>query len=55
MEFGAVDYILKPLDYPLLINLINQANERLIRWRTSLSGTYEHTNSVYSPILHPVN
>lgn len=39
LELGATDYLLKPLDQGLLIKLIEDAQERLLRWREALAGT----------------
>ena len=39
LELGATDYLLKPLDQTELIELIEDAEKRLRRWRQALSGT----------------
>ena len=39
LELGATDYLLKPLDQTELIELIEDAEKRLWRWRQALSGT----------------
>ena len=39
MEFGATDYLLKPLDQAELVALIEDAERRLRRWRQALAGT----------------
>lgn len=41
MELGATDYLLKPLDEAELIRLIEDAQERLLRWRKALAGTLQ--------------
>ncbi len=38
-EMGATDYLLKPLDQPQLIELVDDAQKRLRRWREALAGT----------------
>jgi DNA-binding response OmpR family regulator len=38
---GASDYLLKPVDPELLLNLVRQAIERLSRWRAAVAGTFE--------------
>lgn len=39
LEFGATDYLLKPIDQAELIALVEDAEKRLRRWREALSGT----------------
>jgi DNA-binding NtrC family response regulator len=39
LEFGATDYLLKPLDQAEFISLIEAAEKRLWRWREALAGT----------------
>ena len=39
IELGATDYLLKPLDHDQLVKLIDDAQERLLRWRGALEGT----------------
>ncbi len=39
LELGATDYLLKPLDQAALIELIEDADRRLRRWRQALAGT----------------
>jgi DNA-binding NtrC family response regulator len=39
LDIGAVDYLLKPIDHELLVRLVRQAEERLLRWRAALAGT----------------
>jgi DNA-binding NtrC family response regulator len=39
LELGATDYLLKPLDQTQLIKLVEDAQERLLRWREALAGT----------------
>jgi DNA-binding NtrC family response regulator len=39
LELGATDYLLKPLDQAELIRLVEDAEERLRRWREALAGT----------------
>ena len=46
MELGATDYLLKPLDEAELIRLIEDAQERLLRWRKALAGTLRTSGDV---------
>ena len=39
LEFGAADYLLKPLDHAELIEVVGQAHKRRRRWREALAGT----------------
>lgn len=39
LEFGATDYLLKPLDHAELIEVVRQAHRRRQRWREALAGT----------------
>ncbi len=39
LEFGATDYLLKPLDHTELIEAVGQAHKRRRRWREALAGT----------------
>ena len=39
LELGATDYLLKPLDQTQLVKLVEDAQERLLRWREALAGT----------------
>ncbi|MGC3969902.1 MAG: response regulator [Pirellulales bacterium] len=45
LEYGAVDYLLKPIDHELLIRLVRQADDRLRRWRVALAGTLANARS----------
>ena len=38
-ELGATDYLLKPFEHELLIDLVAEAQRRLQRWRAALAGT----------------
>jgi YesN/AraC family two-component response regulator len=38
---GATDYLLKPLDQAELIELLEQAQKRVQRWRQALAGTFK--------------
>jgi len=40
LELGATDYLLKPLDQVELIELIENAEKRLRRWREALAATF---------------
>ncbi len=40
LELGATDYLLKPVDQQELLELIDQAQSRLRRWRQALAGTW---------------
>lgn len=40
LDLGAADYLLKPVDPALLVALVEQAEQRLQRWRTALLGTF---------------
>ncbi len=44
LELGATDYLLKPLDQAQLIKLVEDAQERLLRWREALAGTLNAAN-----------
>lgn len=46
LEFGATDYLLKPIDQAELIELLETALKRVHRWRQALAGTL--TNMRYS-------
>jgi len=39
-ELGATDYLLKPFDQELLIELVQQSQRRLARWRSALAVTF---------------
>lgn len=39
LELGATDYLLKPFDQEEFIELIEDAEKRLRRWRIALAGT----------------
>jgi DNA-binding NtrC family response regulator len=39
LEFGAIDYLLKPLDSTELLNLLEQSCERVERWQRALLST----------------
>jgi DNA-binding NtrC family response regulator len=39
LEFGATDYLLKPLNRAKFIALVEDAEKRLRRWREALAGT----------------
>ncbi len=41
VEFGASDYLLKPIDTRDLIALLNQQYVRCVRWQTAVLGTLE--------------
>lgn len=41
LDLGAADYLLKPVDCAVLVDLVVQAEQRLQRWRTALLGTLE--------------
>ena len=40
LDNGATDYLLKPVDQPLLFELIRQAASRIQRWRAALGETW---------------
>ena len=40
MENGANDYLLKPVDQAELLELVSQALDRQVRWKTALAGTW---------------
>lgn len=41
LELGATDYLLKPLDQAELVELLEQAEERVQRWRQALAATLQ--------------
>ncbi len=41
LELGATDYLLKPLDQTQLVELLDQAQKRVERWRQALAGTLQ--------------
>ncbi len=41
LELGATDYLLKPLDQAELVELLEQAERRVQRWRHALAGTFQ--------------
>ena len=43
LEFGATDYLLKPVDRTELVELIQETLDRQQRWRQALLGTW-HSN-----------
>jgi DNA-binding NtrC family response regulator len=44
IDLGASDYLLKPVDHQLLVGLVNQAADRLYRWREALAGTLQRAH-----------
>jgi DNA-binding NtrC family response regulator len=44
IDLGASEYLLKPVDYRLLVGLVNQAADRLYRWREALADTLQQTS-----------
>ncbi len=40
LECGATDYLLKPVDRELLVELVRQAVQRVTRWRRALGETW---------------
>jgi DNA-binding NtrC family response regulator len=40
LELGATDYLLKPLDQAEFIEILEQAQKRVQRWRLALAGTF---------------
>ena len=40
LEFGASDYLLKPVDKQSLLNLLDQAYQRRKRWQSALHDTW---------------
>lgn len=40
LEHGATDYLLKPFDQQELIALVDDAEQRVRRWRRALAGTF---------------
>lgn len=44
LELGAVDYLLKPVDQLILVELIAQAHHRQQRWRQALAETWQRRN-----------
>lgn len=40
LENGATDYLLKPVDRELLVELVRQAVQRVARWRQALGATW---------------
>ncbi len=49
LEHGAVDYLLKPVDQELLIQLVSEANSRVQRWRKALGETWQQR---HKPVAH---
>jgi len=47
-ELGASDYLLKPFAKELLIDLVDQSQRRLARWRAALAGTFHQSR----PLVH---
>jgi DNA-binding NtrC family response regulator len=45
MEYGAADYLLKPVDQDELLEIIQQAHNRHHRWRQALAGTWHQRNN----------
>ena len=43
-EFGATDYLLKPVDQDQLLDLIEQAHVRQRRWQQALADTWQQRN-----------
>ena len=41
VEFGASDYLLKPIDHDDLVSLLKQQYVRCARWQTAVLGTLE--------------
>lgn len=39
LEMGATDYLLKPLDAPELVEILEEARKRIRRWRQACVGT----------------
>lgn len=54
LEWGATDYLLKPLDQMELIELLEQANRRVHRWRRAVAETFlARGTRVCSPNIPP--
>lgn len=49
MENGASDYLLKPVEQEQLAAFLQQAFERVFRWRQSLLGTLRETSRTRHP------
>lgn len=45
LEFGATDYLIKPVDPSLLVELVSQAHSRERRWRKALAETWRANKS----------
>jgi DNA-binding NtrC family response regulator len=45
VEFGATDYLLKPLDRMEFVELVQDAVKRVRRWRAALAGTIAARNA----------
>jgi YesN/AraC family two-component response regulator len=48
LDLGATDYLLKPLDQTELVELLDQAQKRVRRWRQALAGTFNIRESQVS-------
>ena len=49
LELGATDYLLKPMDQAELMELLEQAQKRVQRWRQALAGTFTTVRSKRVP------
>jgi DNA-binding NtrC family response regulator len=45
LEIGATDYLLKPVDQKQLLELLDEANRRLRRWREALAATWQSASA----------
>lgn len=50
LELGANDYMLKPLDHDELIDLVQQANSRLVRWQRALATTWKQRKAAAASV-----
>ncbi len=51
LNLGAADFLLKPVDPAVLVELVLQADQRLHRWVAALAGTIELDRQRSSPAL----
>jgi CheY-like chemotaxis protein len=49
IDLGSVDYLLKPFQPEVLVELVRQADARLQRWRVALAGTFRRVHTQLAP------
>ena len=55
LELGATDYLLKPVDQAEIVQLLEDADHRLRRWRNAFAGTMTAKHESQTPLTHSFN